>query len=127
MSGNDFQTLHQHSILVCADLQRFLLCTRPSEVPIFNPLIQQHLFEFLDKYCYTKDWMFYLEDTVGQGTVPRKNLSPGNNSTGSCQVLKSNSQRHLHQMGIEYSGWFYISCPVIWKSLFRSAFVHTEL
>ena len=71
MSGNDFQTLHQHSILVCADLQRFLLCTRPSEVPIFNPLIQQHLFEFLDKYCYTKDWMFYLEDTVGQGTVPR--------------------------------------------------------
>jgi len=27
---------------------------------------------------------------------------------------------------IEYSGWFYISCPVIWKSLFRSVFVHTE-
>ena len=26
----------------------------------------------------------------------------------------------------EYSGWFYISCPVIWKSLFRSVFVHTE-
>lgn len=26
----------------------------------------------------------------------------------------------------EYSGWFYISCPVIWKSLFRFAFVHTE-
>lgn len=24
----------------------------------------------------------------------------------------------------EYSGWFYISCPVIWKSLFRSVFVH---
>ena len=23
---------------------------------------------------------------------------------------------------IEYSGWFYISCPVIWKSLFISAF-----
>lgn len=27
---------------------------------------------------------------------------------------------------VEYSGWFYISCPVIWKSLFRFAFVHTE-
>lgn len=26
----------------------------------------------------------------------------------------------------EYSRWFYISRPVIWKSLFRSAFVHTE-
>lgn len=26
----------------------------------------------------------------------------------------------------EDSGWFYISCPVIWKSLFRSVFVHTE-
>ena len=26
----------------------------------------------------------------------------------------------------EYSGWFCISCPVIWKSLFRFAFVHTE-
>ena len=23
---------------------------------------------------------------------------------------------------VEYSGWFYISCPVIWKSLFISAF-----
>ena len=23
---------------------------------------------------------------------------------------------------LEYSGWFYISCPVIWKSLFISAF-----
>ena len=28
--------------------------------------------------------------------------------------------------GAEYSGWFYISCPVIWKSLFRSVFVHIE-
>lgn len=27
---------------------------------------------------------------------------------------------------VEYSRWFYISRPVIWKSLFRSAFVHTE-
>lgn len=27
---------------------------------------------------------------------------------------------------IEYSGWFYISCPVIWKSLFIFTFVHTE-
>ena len=26
----------------------------------------------------------------------------------------------------EYSGWFYISCPVIRKSLFKSSFVHTE-
>ena len=26
----------------------------------------------------------------------------------------------------EYSGWFYISCPVIWKSLFRFAFVYIE-
>ena len=43
MSGNDFQTLHQHSILVCADLQRFLLCARPSEVPVFNPLVQKQL------------------------------------------------------------------------------------
>ena len=30
------------------------------------------------------------------------------------------------QEDTEYSGWFYISCPVIWKSLFRSVFVHTE-
>ena len=27
----------------------------------------------------------------------------------------------------EYSGWFSISCPVIWKSYFRFAFVHTQL
>ena len=26
-SGNDFQTLHQHLILVCGDFQRFLFCT----------------------------------------------------------------------------------------------------
>lgn len=35
-SGNDFQTLHQHLILVCGDFQRFLFCTGPSEVPVFN-------------------------------------------------------------------------------------------
>lgn len=52
MSGNDFQTLHQHSILVCADLQRFLLCARPSEVPVFNPLVQQHLSKNSNKCCY---------------------------------------------------------------------------
>lgn len=27
----------------------------------------------------------------------------------------------------EYSGWFSISCPVIWKSYFRFTFVHTQL
>ena len=39
--GNDFQTLHQHLILVCGNLQRFLFCTGPSEVPVFNPLVQK--------------------------------------------------------------------------------------
>ena len=53
MSGNDFQTLHQHSILVCADLQRFLLCARPSEVPVFNPLVQKEKsVSFPDKSFY---------------------------------------------------------------------------
>lgn len=32
---------------------------------------------------------------------------------------------HFHARN-EYSGWFYISCPVIRKSLFKSSFVHTE-
>ena len=41
ISGNNFQPLHQHLILVCADLQCFLLCARPSEVPVFNPLVQK--------------------------------------------------------------------------------------
>ena len=41
MSGNDFQTLHQHLILVCANLQRFFLCTGPSEVTVINPLVQK--------------------------------------------------------------------------------------
>ena len=34
-------------------------------------------------------------------------------------------RRKEHIKG-EYSRLFYISCPVIWKSLFRSVFVHTE-
>ena len=41
ISGNNFQPLHQHLILVCADLQCFLLCAGPSEVPVFNPLVQK--------------------------------------------------------------------------------------
>lgn len=52
-SGNDFQTLHQHLILVCGDLQRFLFCTGPSEVPVFNPLVQKEKsVSFLDKSFY---------------------------------------------------------------------------
>ena len=41
MSGNNFQPLHQHLILVCGDLQRFIFCAGPSKVPIFNPLVQK--------------------------------------------------------------------------------------
>lgn len=52
-SGNDFQTLHQHLILVCGDLQRFLFCTGPSEVPVFNPLVQKEKsVSFPDKAFY---------------------------------------------------------------------------
>ena len=32
------------------------------------------------------------------------------------------NQCHYIQDNYEYSEWFYISCPVIWKSLFISAF-----
>ena len=35
-------------------------------------------------------------------------------------------RQNCYKNNDEYSGWYYISCPVIWKSLFRFAFVHTE-
>ncbi len=41
VSDNHFQTLHQHLILVYGDLPCFLFCTGPSEVPVFNPLVQK--------------------------------------------------------------------------------------
>ena len=53
VSGNDFQTLHQHLIPVCGNLQRFLFCTGPSEVPVFNPLVQKEKsVSFPDKSFY---------------------------------------------------------------------------
>ena len=42
-----------------------------------------------------------------------------------CKQMRLDANRDLTEIA-EYSGWFYISCPVIWKSLFRSVFVHTE-
>ena len=61
----------------------------------------------------------------------RKNIhmnNPGwNPSPVRCSgVVDWGSLIPIPQFLIEYSGWFYISCPVIWKSLFRSVFVHTE-
>ena len=54
MSGNDSQTLNQHLILVCTNLQRFFLCTGSAEVSIFNPLVQNQKFiTFPDKSLYT--------------------------------------------------------------------------
>ena len=54
VSGNDFQTLHQHLILVSGNLQRFLFCTGLSEVPVFNPLVQKEKsVSFPDKSFYT--------------------------------------------------------------------------
>ena len=48
-------------------------------------------------------------------------------STNIVSKLKVLTLTNLNiEMITEYSGWFYISCPVIWKSLFRSVFVHTE-
>lgn len=41
MSGNNFQALHQHLILVCGNLQCFFFCARPSEAAIFNLLVQK--------------------------------------------------------------------------------------
>ena len=41
------------------------------------------------------------------------------------QVMQEKQRKTETKMN-EYSGWFYIICPVIWKSLFRFAFVHTE-
>lgn len=49
-----------------------------------------------------------------------------------CQVFKpeqtlfTNFRKEPLTRSGEYSGWFYISCPVIWKSLFGFNFVHTE-
>ena len=58
VSGNDFQTLHQYLILVCGDLQRFLSCTGPSEVPVFNPLVQK------EKSVSFPDKSFYVIRTI---------------------------------------------------------------
>lgn len=40
-SGNDFQALHQHLILVCGNLQCFVFYARPSKVTVFKPLVHK--------------------------------------------------------------------------------------
>ena len=52
--GNDFQTLHQHPVLVWTDLQCLFRCTGPPEVPVFNPLVQkEESVPFPDQAFYT--------------------------------------------------------------------------
>lgn len=53
MPGNDFQTLHQHPVLICADLQCFFLGAGPPEAPVFNPFVEKEKsVPFPDKSFY---------------------------------------------------------------------------
>ena len=81
ISGNNFQPLHQHLILVCADLQCFLLCARPSEVPVFNPLVQKEisvpfLSEYSDKKGYPQPFVIriFLPFILRYARFPEKNM-----------------------------------------------------
>ena len=64
--------------------------------------------------------------------VKKENIEKSIQATGAMFTWGANSFAELGDIAAgfrkvnEYSGWFYISCPVIWKSLFRSVFVHTE-
>ena len=62
------------------------------------------------------DEYFYPEKKIAKSTTRRQIET-------SLDLLSDNELKIIQG---EYSGWFYISCPVIWKSLFRSVFVHTE-
>ena len=59
--------------------------------------------------------------------IKEENHAGGSYTENDCpcfQVLKADRRctEKSHEDVSEYSGWFYISCPVIWKSLFISAF-----
>ena len=59
--------------------------------------------------------------------IKEENHAGGSYTENDCpcfQVLKADRRctEKSHEDVSEYSGWFYISCPEIWKSLFISAF-----
>ena len=101
ISGNNFQPLHQHLILVCADLQCFLLCAGPSEVPVFNPLVQKEksvpfLSEYSDKKGYPQPFVI----RIFLPFILRYARFPGKNMRIKIILARRCGQVHLHHPAI---------------------------
>ena len=68
VSGNDFQSLHQHLVLVFRDFHCLICRTRPAESPAVQPFVQEQesitfLSECSDKRSYPQTFVirtFYL-------------------------------------------------------------------
>lgn len=126
---------HQY---LCTDLSRRVVReTDPNSCPSTNASTEDCCPE-LCSWDYLPTFQDVLSYPLFFGKADnRKDLcNPSFCSTRSCNTPHISAAYTAHHntdifvypfdLIVEYSGWFYISCPVIWKSLFRFAFVHTE-
>ena len=109
----------------------------PIAVPVPMQALKIAVLNCAPEIIYRHSKMFYLIRFFFGKADNRKDLcNPNFCSTRSCNTPHISAAYTAHHntdifvypfdLIVEYSGWFYISCLVIWKSLFRFAFVYIE-